>query len=145
MLWKLTAFSVATIDAVLGVDQVRVMTRRKGYCVFVDTVFQGPIPTVSNGEGRFVVFRSVLAARREIAEHTIARLQQFLDGERDFEDATTVEEYIVAVTVERSGRISDIHGNRFGNRAAKLRSLRLTGDRPARLPQRLPRAFLGAQ
>jgi hypothetical protein len=79
----------------------------------MDTVFQGPVPTVSDGEGKFVVFESVLAAQREIAEHTIARLQQFLDGERDFEDATTVDEYVVPVTVERNGWLADGDGNRF--------------------------------
>jgi hypothetical protein len=89
-------------------------TLRKGYCIFVDTVFQGPVPTVSDGENRFVVFKSERAAQREIVDHAIMRLRQFLEGERDFKDATTVEEYVVAVTVDAAGRISSEDGRRFG-------------------------------
>ena len=42
------------------------------------------------------------------------RLRQFLDGERDFEDAITVEEYVVPVTVNPDGTIIDDQGRRFG-------------------------------
>ncbi|MEO8617080.1 MAG: hypothetical protein ABI600_18215 [Luteolibacter sp.] len=43
----------------------------------------------------------------------ITRLQQFLDGERDFEDAMTVEEYIVEVDVFPDGTMVDADGKRF--------------------------------
>lgn len=41
----------------------------------------------------------------------ITRLQQFLDGERDFDDAVTVEETIVAVEVFLAGTIVNSDGN----------------------------------
>lgn len=41
------------------------------------------------------------------------RLRQFLEGERDFEDAMTVEEYIVDVNVFPDGSITDAAGNIF--------------------------------
>lgn len=85
-----------------------------GFCIFVDTVFQGPVPTVSDGDGHFVVFASAEAAQREIAEYTIARVQQFLGGERDFADATTVEEYVMPVRLERDGRLTDAEGRILG-------------------------------
>ncbi|MEO8617077.1 MAG: hypothetical protein ABI600_18200 [Luteolibacter sp.] len=44
----------------------------------------------------------------------ITGLQQFLDGERDFEDAVTVEEYIVEVDVFPDGTMVDADGNVFG-------------------------------
>ena len=43
----------------------------------------------------------------------MTRLQEFIEGERDFEDAITVEEYVVAVDVLPDGTIMDTDGNRF--------------------------------
>ena len=47
----------------------------------------------------------------------MTRLQEFMDGERDFEDAIETEEYVVAVTVQPDGTIIDEDGRRFGSRA----------------------------
>jgi len=44
----------------------------------------------------------------------IIRLQQFLDGERDFEDAVTVKETVVEVDVFPDGTMVDGDGNVFG-------------------------------
>jgi hypothetical protein len=44
----------------------------------------------------------------------MTRLRQFLDGERDFADAITVEEYVVPVTVHPDGTITDETGRCFG-------------------------------
>jgi len=87
---------------------------RNGYCIYIDTFCQGPVPVVSDGEGNSVVFETELAAQREIVDHAMTRLQQFLDGERDFADATTVEEYVVPVSVHADGTITDEGGNTFG-------------------------------
>jgi hypothetical protein len=86
---------------------------KPGFCIFIDTFFQGPVPSCYDGEDRPVVFATRLEAEREIAEYTILRLHQFLVGERDFEDAITIEEYIVEVDVWPGGSISDEHGNHF--------------------------------
>jgi hypothetical protein len=95
---------------------------RRGYCIFIDTVFQGPVPSVteigstdlSNAPEQICVFSTELEAQREIVDCMMTRLQQFLDGERDFDDAITVEEYIVEVEVLPDGKIVDANGNRFG-------------------------------
>lgn len=42
------------------------------------------------------------------------RLREFLDGERDYEDAVTLEEYVVPVTLHKDGVITDEDGNCFG-------------------------------
>jgi len=86
-----------------------------GYCVFIDTLCQGPVPVVSDDE-RFVVFESEVAAQREIAEYQIARLEEFLAGERDFDEAMAVDEYVVAVTVDADGVIVDVEGRRHGEK-----------------------------
>ena len=88
---------------------------RKGYCIYIDTLFQGAIPTVSDENG-YIVFETELEAQREIVDGQITRLQQFLDGERDYEDAITVEEYVVPVLVHTDGTISDSDGNCFSPR-----------------------------
>jgi hypothetical protein len=86
---------------------------RNGFCVYLNTFFQGPVPVVSDENG-YVVFETELEAQREIADQQIIRLQQFLDGERDFDDAMTVEEYVVPVSVHPGGVIVDEGGNCFG-------------------------------
>ncbi len=86
---------------------------RSGFCIYIDTFCQGPVPLVSDENG-YVVFASELEAQREIVDYQMTRLQQFLDGERDFEDAMAVEEYIVPVTVHPDGVITDEDGNSFG-------------------------------
>lgn len=64
-------------------------------------------------DDRYLVFDTELEAQKEIADDLMTRLQQFMDGERDFDDAMTVEEYIVPVTVHPDGVIVDEAGNRF--------------------------------
>jgi hypothetical protein len=95
---------------------------RRGYCIFIDTVFQGAVPSVSEVDGNDpnaseinCVFPTELEAQREIADFMMTRLQQFLDGERDFDDAITVDEYVVEVDVLPDGRIVDANGNCFGD------------------------------
>ena len=86
---------------------------RKGFCIYINTFCQGPVPVVSDENG-YVVFATELEAQREIVDKLQICLEQFLDGERDFEDAITVEEYVVPVTVHPDGRITDEDGRCFG-------------------------------
>jgi hypothetical protein len=87
-----------------------------GFCIYINTLCQGPVPVVSDGEGKYVVFETELEAQREIVDNAMIRLEQFLEGERDFDDAITVEEYVVPVTVYPDGTITDETGNCFGPR-----------------------------
>lgn len=86
---------------------------RDGFCIYIDTVCQGPVPVVSDQDG-YIVFATELEAQREIVDNQMTRLRQFLDGEREFEDAITVEEYVVPVTVQPDGKIVDEAGGCFG-------------------------------
>ena len=94
---------------------------RRGYCIFIDTVFQGAIPSVSevdgddpNGAEATCIFPTEREAQLEIVDFMMIRLQQFIDGERDFEDAVTLEEYVVEVDVLPDGTVVCADGNRFG-------------------------------
>ena len=86
-----------------------------GFCIYIDTLCQGPIPIERDGDGKPVVYATREEAEREIASDCIERLQQFLAGERPFDDAMTVEEYVVPVTVFPDGSITDEDGGIFPN------------------------------
>lgn len=94
---------------------------RNGYCIFIDTICQGPVPSVTepypadshNAAERICVFPTEREAQSEIVDSMMIRLQQFLDGERDFDDAITVEEYVVEVGICPDGTIVDVDGNEF--------------------------------
>jgi len=62
---------------------------RDGFCIYIDTFCQGPVPVVSDENG-YCIFETELEAQREIVDNQMNRLQQFLDWERDYEDAIAV-------------------------------------------------------
>ena len=88
-------------------------TLREGFCIFINTFCQGPVPVVSDENG-YVVYETELEAQKEIVDNQMIRLRQFLDGEREYEDAIAVEEYVVPVTVRPDGKIFDEAGNCYG-------------------------------
>jgi hypothetical protein len=87
---------------------------QSAFCIYIDTVCEGAVPIYRNESGFPFVYPTLIEAQREIADDTMERLRQFLEGERDFEDAMTVEEYVVEVDVFADGSICDADGNRFG-------------------------------
>ena len=88
---------------------------RNGFCIYINTFCQGPVPSVSDENG-YMVFETELEAQKEIVDNQMTRLQQFLDGEREYEDAIEVEEYVVAVHVRPDGVIVDEDGRCFGSK-----------------------------
>jgi hypothetical protein len=85
-----------------------------GYCIYIDALREGPVPLLRDAEGKPYVFATRLEAQREIAEDIVTRLQEFIDGRRDFEDAMTVEEYIVEVDVLPDGSVIDADDHFWG-------------------------------
>ena len=98
---------------------------QRGYCIFIHTLCQGRVPSVHESKAgdppgtpaSICVFATEREAQLEIADFMVTRLQEFMDGEREFEDAIETEEYVVAVTVQPDGSIIDEDGRRFGSRA----------------------------
>jgi hypothetical protein len=89
---------------------------KPAFCIFIDTICQGRIPGWHDEKGMPVVFPTIEAAQREIAGDMIESLHQFLEGERSFADAVTVEDYILLVNVLPDGSILDEDGNCFGKK-----------------------------
>jgi hypothetical protein len=89
---------------------------KSAYCIFISTVCEGRIPAWHDENLMPVVYQTVEAAQREIADDVMERLQQFLDGQREFDDAMTVEDYILPVNVLPDGSILDEDGNCFGKK-----------------------------
>jgi len=87
-----------------------------GYCLFIQSVCDGPIPALTDGDGNYVVFATEQEAQKEIADNLITRLQEFIADERDFVDALTIDEYILPVTVAPDGTIADAQGNVYKSR-----------------------------
>lgn len=79
---------------------------RRAYCIFIDTLCEGTVPAVRDGDDKPCVFATRVEAEREIADNLITRLQEFIDGERDFDDAMCVEEYVDEVDVLPDGSIA---------------------------------------
>lgn len=86
---------------------------RSGYVIFCPTIFQGTMPACYEA-GSPLVFPTEFEAQREIACHQMIRIQQFLDGERDFEDAITTDEFVLRVAVRPDGRVAIEDGRIFG-------------------------------
>ena len=89
-----------------------------GFIIYINTFCQGPVPVLNGEDDKFVVFQTELEAQKEIADNAITRLRQFIAGDRDFDDAITVEEYVVPVTVFPDGSFTDETGTTFGPKRA---------------------------
>ncbi len=86
---------------------------RSAFCIYITTVCEGPVPAVRGEHNKPCVFSTEFEAQREIADNMMTRLREFMDGHRDFEDAITLEEYVVLVDVFPDGSIVDEDGNYF--------------------------------
>lgn len=93
-----------------------VLKPRRGFCIFLDTFFQGPTLAVTEEEDVPCVFSTEVDAQREIVSNMMTRLQEFLAGDRDFNDAVTLEEYVMPVTVLADGTVTDEHGRIIGKK-----------------------------
>lgn len=72
------------------------------------------MPACYDETGLPTIFPSETEAQREIADTQITRLREFLDGERDFDDAIAADEFVLPVAVWLDGSVSTENGRRFG-------------------------------
>lgn len=112
--------SVREFPLVIGLEpgQVILGMNNRGYCIYINTLSQGAVPSVkesspndtANAPERICVFSTEREAQLEIVDLMMTRLQEFIDGEREFDDAVTLEEYVVDVEVYPDGVIVDADG-----------------------------------
>jgi hypothetical protein len=81
--------------------------------VFINTFCEGETLSVHDEHERPFVFATEVEAQREIVELVMVRLQEFMDGEREFDDAMTTEEYVVEVEILADGSCVAADGRRF--------------------------------
>lgn len=91
----------------------RVESIRSGYCLLIQTVIEGVVPYERDSRGLPVFYEDLAEIQRVLAEAIVDRLDEFLVGEREFEDAITVEEFIAEVALYPDGTIIDGGGNVF--------------------------------
>ena len=80
----------------------------KGYCVLTDTLSGPELVWRIQEETEEVpqVFESEDAARKEIAGDIKDDLQEFIEGDRDWEEIHQMAEYIIAeIEIDEDGRI----------------------------------------
>ena len=87
--------------------------KRTAFCISITTICDGSVPSMFDEAGNPCVFETEVEAQREIADNAITRLDEFVRGEREFDDAMTVEEYVVPVDVYPDGSLVDEDGNRY--------------------------------
>lgn len=80
----------------------------------MDTVCEGKIPARRNETGGFLLHSTERQAQLEIDDYTMIRIRQFPQGERDFEDAFAVEDFIEPVITRADGTFVDLDGNSYG-------------------------------
>jgi hypothetical protein len=84
------------------------------YAIFIDTVFQGRIPSWYDEDGYPVTYSTKRKAQEEIADTQIEYWQQFMARERSFVDAANVEDYILPVQRLKDRTIKTKDGRIFG-------------------------------
>lgn len=81
---------------------------RRGYCVFLNTVYQESIPIEHDGHGRLIIHDSRESAERSIVEDIWERLELYQEGILPFEEAVQVEEHVQEVVIGPYGGITGI-------------------------------------
>lgn len=97
----------------------------RGYGIFIDTLCEGSVPSVgevrsddpSHGQ-TMCIYPTEREAQLEIVDEMMTRLQQFIDGDRDFDDAVSVLEYVVEVEVSQCGKITIVHDDDTSSRSS---------------------------
>ena len=90
---------------------------RAAFAIFMQTICEGLVPAWYDQSNLPVVYATEIEAQREIVDDLMQRLQQFLDGEREFDDAISVDDFILPVDVWSDGSISIEDGSTYGKRS----------------------------
>ncbi len=87
---------------------------RFAFAIFETTFFGGLTPTWREECGFPVTYATEREAQMEIAEMLILQLEQFIAGQREFDDARSTGDFILPVKVWPDRSIETGRGRRFG-------------------------------
>lgn len=91
-------------------------TTRRAFAIFHETICEGVVPAWWDERGFPVTHATEREAQREIAETMMEQLRQFLAGQREFDEVTRCEDYVLPVEVWPDGTVQARDGRRFGAR-----------------------------
>jgi hypothetical protein len=91
-------------------------TIKQAFAIFFDTLCQGTIPARYDESNFPITYATEREAQLEIADLAMERLQQLIAGERDFDDAIAIDDFVLPVYVWPDGTIQTEDGHRFGVR-----------------------------
>lgn len=72
---------------------------KRAFVIIDSTGIPHPFPSVTDEKGMPVYFDTERAAQIEIASWMIDKLKEFIQGERDFYDATTCVDFVLGVDI----------------------------------------------
>lgn len=90
---------------------------RSAYAIFTQTICEGLVPAWYGQGDLPVVYATERKAQLEIVDSLMENLRQFRDGEREFDDAISVDDFILPVDVWSDGSITIEAGSTFGKRS----------------------------
>ena len=96
--------------------QIETEGRKPAFIILTPTLCEGAVPAWWDEDGFPVTYESEREAQLEIATMMLEKLQQFIAAEREFEDATTCDDFIVTVDVFPDRTIALETGQTFGRR-----------------------------
>ena len=89
------------------------MKEAECYAIFVHSLAEGVVPLVRDEKSHPVVFSTEREAQLEIVDNLMTRLREFIDGNREFEDALSLEEFVMRVDRQPDGSLFDESGVRY--------------------------------
>ena len=79
------------------------------YTIVGESIVDGLQPTVMVSEGNspfeYLLFPTEREAQLEIVDRIMTKLEEFIDGERDFDDAVALDEHILEVVRHGGGKV----------------------------------------
>lgn len=79
------------------------------FTIVGESVVEGLQPTVMVSEGdspfELLMFPTERGAQIEIVDRMMTKLEEFIDGQRDFDDAVALDEHVIEVVRRDDGKI----------------------------------------
>lgn len=94
--------------------------RVRGYALFEDDKPEVPKVSRYGEDGSPLVFFSEREAEKQIARITLVKMQRFMDGYGDFDEAMTMSVYYLPVEIDADGSVITAAGKRFPAKAGAL-------------------------